>query len=50
VDAGPEDDAKFPEVDRYLMIFRGSLAYESHRQRRIIEQEVKVIHTLAALT
>jgi hypothetical protein len=36
-DATLEDDAKFPEADHCHMIFGGSQAYKSHRQRCIIE-------------
>jgi hypothetical protein len=44
------EDNEFPKAERCPMIFRGSWAYESRRQRCITKQEVNVIHTLAAPT
>jgi hypothetical protein len=38
LDAAPKDNTEFPEADRCLMIFG---------QRRITEQEVNALHTLA---
>ena len=36
-DGAQEEDNEFPEAERCLMIFGGSQAYESHRQRCITE-------------
>jgi hypothetical protein len=50
MDSAQEEGNEFPEVERCLMIFGSSQAYESRRQRRITGQEVNALHTLAAST